>query len=215
MFKQTFLGVALATAATSPLIAQQADSLGVRVPPIVQTLVRQLPQTLIVDHTFVFMATPESTAPAPAVLAEISTWLSENFDLPASDQLPTVVFAASAQIAALHYRGFLDRQQQAAAAHDQTATGASEIVAVYDHETQTIYLPNGWQGATPSETSVLVHEMVHHLQHGAQLKHACPQERERLAYRAQARWLERFGRSLGSEFELDGFTLLVRTSCGP
>ena len=62
--------------------------------------------------------------------------------------------------------------------------------------------------------SVLVHEVVHHLQHVAKLPHACPQEREQLAYRAQERWLRRFDRSLASEFGTDGFTLLVRTNCG-
>jgi hypothetical protein len=56
--------------------------------------------------------------------------------------------------------------------------------------------------------------MVHHLQTRAQIKFACPEEREKVAFAAQELWLERFGVSLASEFELDGFTLLVRTNCG-
>jgi hypothetical protein len=62
--------------------------------------------------------------------------------------------------------------------------------------------------------SVLVHEVVHHLQHAGKLPFACPQEREQLAYRAQERWLQRFDLSLASEFGTDGFTLLVRSNCG-
>ena len=45
----------------------------------------------------------------------------------------------------------------------------AETVAVYDDATRTIYLAEGWSGATRAELSVLVHEMVHHLQSRAQL----------------------------------------------
>jgi hypothetical protein len=209
MLKQVSLWATLATAITSPLSAQQA------LPLIPEASIQTLPESPMVDYTLVFAVTSDSATPTPALLTEISTWLVANFDLPAIDQLPKIAFVSPAQIAAFHYGNSVTGQQQGTLAHDQTISGRSDILAVYDHTTQTIYLPNGWQGANPSEMSVLVHEMVHHLQNRAQLKHACPQEREKLAYRAQDRWLERFGRSLASEFELDGFTLLVRTNCGP
>jgi hypothetical protein len=45
------------------------------------------------------------------------------------------------------------------------------------------------------------------------LKHECPQEREKLAYLAQERWLGLFGHSLESDFDLDPFSLLVKTRC--
>jgi hypothetical protein len=77
-----------------------------------------------------------------------------------------------------------------------------------------IYLPEGWTGNTPAELSILVHEMVHHLQNVENLKFECPQEREQLAYKAQERWLGLFGRDLLRDFELDPFTLLVATRCG-
>jgi len=86
-------------------------------------------------------------------------------------------------------------------------------VAVYSYATQTIYLPEGWTGTSPAELSVLVHELVHHVQNVAGLKYACAQEREKLAYEAQERWLGLFGHSLERDFELDGFSLLVKTRC--
>ena len=67
---------------------------------------------------------------------------------------------------------------------------------------------------TPAEVSVLVHEMVHHLQTLARLKFACPQEREQIAFRAQQRWLGAFDTDLEREFELDPFSLLVNSNCG-
>ena len=87
------------------------------------------------------------------------------------------------------------------------------MVAVYDDSSSTIYLALGWTGDTPAGLSVIVHEMVHHLQHEAGLKLACPEERERDAFAAQERWLAEFGTNLETEFEIDPFTLLARTSC--
>jgi hypothetical protein len=54
---------------------------------------------------------------------------------------------------------------------------------------------------------------VHHLQNVGGLTFACPQEREKLAYEAQERWLKLFGRDLEQDFDLDRFTLLVTTNC--
>lgn len=71
----------------------------------------------------------------------------------------------------------------------------------------------GWTGKSPADVSVLVHEMVHHVQNVAGLKYACPEEREKPAYDAQNQWLALFGRKVTEEFELDPMTLLVRTNC--
>lgn len=87
------------------------------------------------------------------------------------------------------------------------------MVAIYDNNNRAIILPTGWTSITPAEQSVLVHEMVHHLQHMAQLKFACPQERESVAYKAQAKWLQLFDKTLESEFGLDGFTILANSTC--
>ena len=51
--------------------------------------------------------------------------------------------------------------------------------------------------------SVLVHEMVHHIESQGNLKYKCPQALEKLAYAAQARWLAGFGLTLESEFAVD------------
>jgi hypothetical protein len=58
-----------------------------------------------------------------------------------------------------------------------------------------------------------VHEMVHHLQNVAGRQYRCPGAREKLAYRAQERWLGLFGLSLAAAFEVDPMTLRVSTAC--
>ena len=77
---------------------------------------------------------------------------------------------------------------------------SSDIVSLYSNESKTIFLLDGWTGKTPAELSILVHEMVHHLQNVGQLKFACSEEREELAYKAQDDWLHLFGRDLEPTF---------------
>jgi hypothetical protein len=219
MLKQAFLCTAalVAIATIDSLSAQQLDRARTTTPSHALLMTGNSSETLIVDYAFVFprvQSAPEFPAIAPAVLTEIVTWLSQNFGLPASDKLPKIELLAPARIAATYYRGLLGEQRTVAINNRAMPDGGSEIMAVYEPTLETIYLPEGWRGTTPAEMSVLVHELVHHLQNRAQLKFTCAEERERVAYAAQARWLEQFGRSLFSEFETDPMTLIIRTNCG-
>lgn len=141
------------------------------------------------------------------LLTVIVTWLSLNFGLPASYDHPRVELASPAQMAALR------ESRLAEGAGAAPAEAGEAVFAVYDDAGRTIYLPEGWTGATPADSALLVHEMVHHLQHLAGLTFACAGEREKDAYRAQRAWLALFGRTLEEEFGLDPLTILVRTSC--
>jgi Domain of unknown function (DUF6647) len=156
--------------------------------------------------------------PGPALgeplLAAIATWLSIEFDLPIRGNHPRIELVPPAEIAALRYRGRFPSAETDRPSTDPSAVPADrDTVAVYSDSTRTIYLAEDWTGGTPAELSVLVHEMVHHLQSLAGLKYECPQAREELAYLAQERWLALFGRNLEQDFELDGFSLLVKTKC--
>jgi hypothetical protein len=146
----------------------------------------------------------QSKPPTPATLAALAQWIAAAVGLPTPAVMPTVEIVAPARIGALRHHGF--DPQTSAPADDDT-------VAIYVHTSRTIYLPEGWHAASPADLSVLVHELVHHMQSEARLPFACAEEREKLAYAAQARWLEGFGRTLEGEFRIDPFTLLVRTNC--
>jgi len=147
-----------------------------------------------------------------ALLTAIVIWLSANFDLPASYDYPKVELVPLTQIAALRYRGLVSNREPRALA-EQPRNPGLDTLAVYDDAKKTIYLPERWTGSSPAELSVLVHEMVHHLQNVAKLKFECPQARETAAYAAQEKWLGLFGHTLSEEFEIDGLTILVRTNC--
>jgi hypothetical protein len=149
------------------------------------------------------------------LLTAIVLWLSLNFELPAHYEHPRIEHVPASEITYMRYRAFTpERRREVAAALAQSGSKPRQAVAIYDDERRTIYLDETWAGQTPADLSVLVHEMVHHLQGTAQMKYACPAEREQLAYIAQEKWLSLFGKNLADEFELDGFTLKISTSCG-
>jgi hypothetical protein len=148
-----------------------------------------------------------------ALLTAMETWVSNQFDLPAMHEHPRIEFAPPAKIASLRFTDLLSDPGAPVEPNNRASSAQHDTIAIYDDATRTIYLPEGWTGKTAAELSVLVHELVHHFQNVLGLKHECPQEREKLAYLAQERWLGLFGHSLASDFDLDPFSLLVKTRC--
>jgi hypothetical protein len=153
--------------------------------------------------------------PSQALLSEIVTWLSTNGDLPAIHDHPRIEFASPRKLAAMRYKNILPEQWNEDSERDPAmqAAQAHNVVAVYNDRARTIFLPDAWTGATPAELSVLVHEMVHHLQNLAGLTYECPAAREKPAYLAQDQWLKLHGLDLETGFEIDRFTLVVSSAC--
>jgi hypothetical protein len=182
-------------------------------------LAAQLPPVEELDrYTPVFpevLVSPKTLRPSRALLDMIASWLRVNFDLPVEGEPPQIEFVPSAKLVALRYSGFTIQGERYpdAATRMESSGDASGIYALYDDKRQTIYLREDWQGRTFTEVSVLVHEMVHHLQNLAGMKYACVHERERLAYEAQGKWLAMFGKDPGEEFGIDPFTVFARGLC--
>jgi hypothetical protein len=155
--------------------------------------------------------------PTHASLVKVANWVSANFDLPYSEEMPRVEFVPPTQMHRLRYKGMLPQQPQSLVVGGEHSTPLPstqrQIVALYDDETGTIYLPEGWTGESPVEQSVLVHEMVHHLQNRAGVKYECGGAREKPAYLAQARWLENHGLKLEDEMQVDMFTIIAMSAC--
>jgi hypothetical protein len=148
------------------------------------------------------------TAVMPALMRAVETWLTSNFDLAVAPEQPRIAIVPAAHMAAVRNQALLRASSQAV-----LVSRSRNVAAFYHDMTRTIHLPAGWTGATAAEISILVHEMVHHLQNMAGLRYACPQAREAFAFEAQEQWLALSGRSLAGEFGLDGMTMLVKTRC--
>ena len=145
-------------------------------------------------------ATAADGVPPPSLLGTIELWLEVNFGLPPSKQSPLLATVSASRLVEIRYGA-------------GSTVSPGEVVAAYDDLSRTIYLPEGWTGRTPAQLSLLVHEMVHHLQASAGMRFACPGEREVLAYRAQDAWLGLFGMDLESALGDDPTMLLVTTVC--
>ena len=140
--------------------------------------------------------------------------LQLRYPLPATFTPPRIELVPSIDMANLRHITKVGRLGKSGIETKEASVGqVPETVAVYNDQTKTIYLSDKWTGHTPAELSVLVHEMVHHLQNEAGTKYECAAEREKLAYEAQEKWLSLFGRNLEGEFNINGLALLVSTSC--
>jgi len=159
------------------------------------------------------LALPAVEGTPPEQLATIVTWLSADFALPQNYEHPRIEFASPTKMASVRYGALGAGFQARVVGDDQLLASMRDTVALYEDASRTIYLREGWTGATPAEMSVLVHEMVHHLQNLAGEKFECAQARERSAYAAQQKWLAAAGQDFFQEFETDPLTLKLRTIC--
>ncbi|WP_314944628.1 DUF6647 family protein [Bradyrhizobium cosmicum] len=154
----------------------------------------------------------DATRTADDLLDEIVTWLSSNFDLPAIKERPAIEFASRMKLATM--RAGDGALSEGLTKHDDlNQPGQRQVVALYNDKSKTILLPDDWTGTSPADQSILVHEMVHHLQNLGKLRFDCPRAREKSAYLAQDEWLGRFGMSLEKEFDVDMFTVLISSAC--
>jgi len=156
-----------------------------------------------------------ATGPTPALLREIVTWLAANFSLPAIYEFPHIELVPATELAGKRLKRIPPRLAQENGFLNLAVQSAPqrEVVAVYNDTTKTIFLANSWRGKTPAEISIVVHEMVHHLQTLGNLRYGCPGAREKPAYMAQDQWLNMFGKTLEKEFQVDLLTLLVMSAC--
>ena len=206
MIKHTTLWLLLVTLAAGPATA--VDRLGD--PALVRPSPSQELPPVVTD--FVTGSALWSDADSRlALMRTVSQWLIANCDFPSTPELPRVAQVAPARISAMRYGPLLrgESRQNDSAANEHRHT----TVAIYVDSERTIYLPEDFTGGTPAELSILVHEMVHHIQSVAGLHYDCPQAREKPAYRAQQRWLSQFERDLWSEFQIDPFTVFVNSAC--
>jgi hypothetical protein len=142
------------------------------------------------------------------LLSVIAIWLSINFGLPADGPHPHIKIVEPSKMTLL----WLEQAGTASRVWQDENVGV-DIQAFYVDRQQTIFLSDDWNPKKPKDVSVLIHEMVHHLQNLDKQAFPCPADRERLAYKAQALWLVLFQTSFDVEFEIDELTVKLRTRC--
>ena len=135
------------------------------------------------------------SGPKSNLMASIMTWLSADFALPENYHHPRIEIISPMKMAAVRYRGLGASLQARVVSDEQWLEKMRDTVALYEDNSRTIYLREGWTGATAADITVLVHEMVHRLlpENLRGEKFECAQAREKPAYAAQKKSLETAG----------------------
>lgn len=92
--------------------------------------------------------------------------------------------------------------------------GSSDVIAIYNLEKRIMHLRHDWAPKGHKNLSVLVHELVHHMQSEAGKKFACRGEMEREAYEVQIAYLDKYGLKIEELFQINAMFLMAVTSCG-
>jgi hypothetical protein len=142
----------------------------------------------------------EDARAVPSLFDFVIVWLSENYDMPVPRTEPEII--------AMPHKNLFERRY--GRPPDEIAP---QVEALYDAVEGRILVSDNWSGSSIADLSILVHELVHHLQAQSGWIHACPAEREKLAYQAQDDFLKMFGQSLENTFGIDPALILVATSC--
>jgi hypothetical protein len=88
------------------------------------------------------------------------------------------------------------------------------VEAFYLPATATIYLPKGWRTDDLRDRSMLLHELVHHMQAANHVKVSCIGALERQAYGLQFKWLRENGIEDPYGFTgLDVLTVVIAGTC--
>lgn len=171
----------LLTLITSLIGAWSAHAQEPRDFSLTATQIVQLPGTA---HTVVFNS-PSLLVGEPrdmrAVTEAIGAWLASNFGLPAINSSPRIEYISATEVDGRKYARLLTTE---AMLNDRAA---------YTPRWHAIYLPEGWNGATPVELSVFVRQLAGLLQDEAGTRYRCIPDDDTFALAVQIRWLALFG----------------------
>lgn len=141
------------------------------------------------------------------LLTALMVWASAQTGLPVPDEHPRIHKADRCEINRLYY------DNPALECDDDSLN----VVAIYDPRFRTMYLPDTWGPDNLYHVSVLLHELVHHMQAEAGIGFdtvVCPgRQIEKPAYDAQIAFLEAAGVDAMETMNLNGLTLLFLTNC--
>ena len=153
------------------------------------------------------------------LIATLIAWIVARTELGAPDP-PRIVFVPKHQINEL-YRGVTngEREPQTMLSNIKGARNPNDpagVQALYIRADRTIYLQQNWRPVGLRNQSILLHELVHHVQRFNHVNASCPGSLEKRAYDLQAAWLREHG--VADPYQLmgpDQFTVAILAMCMP
>jgi hypothetical protein len=139
------------------------------------------------------------------LMLALMVWASAHTGLPVPANVPAIVKADRCAI-------------QALAQPDSECRSDSGPVAIYDRHRPAVHLPTGWRADNLYHVSILLHELVHHMQAESGMAmsadNPCPgQNIEKPAYDAQIAFLEAAGVDPLPTMGVNGLYLMLVLRC--
>jgi hypothetical protein len=141
------------------------------------------------------------SSPSPELMRALMAWAAPRLDLPVPDELPVIVRKDHCGLQAIAYpgRACLDEGRG--------------VLALYG--SGVMWLRDDWSADSLKDVSILLHELVHHMQHHAGVE-AVPCKAEALekpAYDAQFAFLEAAGVDPYETVGINALMLIFVTNC--
>jgi hypothetical protein len=134
------------------------------------------------------------------LIAMLIAWIAAHSTMAAAGP-PDIHFVPKPAMNALYFR-------------DQGKREAFQVEGFYLPDKSTVYLPDSWRLTDLRDQSILLHELVHHLQAVNKVHMSCPQALERQAYQLQLEWLRDNGIEHPYDFAgLDVLAVIIATAC--
>lgn len=140
-------------------------------------------------------------SPSPELMRALMAWAAPRLELPVPTVMPRIVIKSHCELQAM------------ATQTDHCPEPGSGHLALYGNN--VLWLRDDWRGDNIRDVSILLHELVHHMQHQAGVpKTPCQAEAwEKPAYEAQFAFLEAAGVDPHKTIGINGLMLIFVTNC--
>jgi hypothetical protein len=136
----------------------------------------------------------------PNVVVGLITWIVARTEWVVKEP-PTICFVTSAQLDEMAYG------REANSSH-------LYVNALYAYESHIVYLSANWNPNDLHDRSILLHELIHHLQALNDVKAPCLAANERPTFEMQLEWLREQGIQDPYKFlDIDEFTIALISQC--
>jgi hypothetical protein len=141
------------------------------------------------------------SSPSPELMRALMAWASPRLGLPVPDELPRVVRKDHCGLQAIAYPG-----------RDCPDEG-SRVLALYG--SGVMWINNDWRADSLRYVSILLHELIHHMQHHAGVEPipCAAKALEKPAYEAQFAFLEAAGVDPYETIGINALMLIFVTNC--
>ena len=143
-------------------------------------------------------------------------WVTTVTGYPMPEKLPIIKHAPPSEIYYRQYRCDAPTKHTKEKCENRDPEEAEKTLAIYNHHTDTIYLKAGLKDMFSKNIyeSILVHELVHHMQYESGAEFNCLGEYEEDAYEIQNKFLLSSGeKDVMDSLKLNGLFLMMIFQC--